>query len=119
MGWGRLRPRLGPAGSHGCGGGGPVGVAGGWNFATPEQTLARLEAAGFDRAGAEVWLQPEPVVLEPGEPLETYLATVVLPAHLAAMPAPERLAFVRAVAARLPSPELNYVRLNLVARRQA
>jgi len=92
-----------------------LGAASVWNFATPEQTALRLAAAGF--ADAEVWLQPEPVVLEPGEPLETYLATVVLPAHLAAMPAAERPAFVRAVAARLPGPELDYVRLNIVARR--
>jgi trans-aconitate 2-methyltransferase len=86
-----------------------------WTFATAEETRARLEGAGFRRA--EVWLQPEPVPLEPGEPLETFLETVCLGAHLERLPAGERRAFVRDVAARLPRPEIDYVRLNIVAER--
>jgi hypothetical protein len=35
------------------------------------------------------------------------------------LPAGERSAFVRMVAARMPAPELGYVRLNFVARRAA
>jgi trans-aconitate 2-methyltransferase len=53
--------------------------------------------------------------LEPGEPLEEFLATVVLGAHLAQLAPAERPAFVRAVARRLPRPEIDYVRLNIVA----
>jgi trans-aconitate 2-methyltransferase len=89
--------------------------SGPWTFATAEGTRARLERAGFRQA--EVWLQPEPTPLEAGEPLETYLETVCLGAHLERLPAGERRAFVRDVAARLPRPEIDYVRLNIVAER--
>jgi trans-aconitate 2-methyltransferase len=84
-------------------------------FATPEETRRRLEAAGFDEI--ETWLQPEPTRFEPGEPFETFLRTVVLGAHLARLPAGRRDAFVRAVADRLPEAVIDYVRLNIVARR--
>jgi trans-aconitate 2-methyltransferase len=86
-----------------------------WLFATPEATAERLAAAGF--TGIETWLNPEPTPLEPGEPLETFLATIVLREHLARLPAIDRPAFVHAVAARLPRPEIDYVRLNITARR--
>jgi trans-aconitate 2-methyltransferase len=91
------------------------GWTGPWNFATPEETRRRLSAAGFTQI--EAWLQDEEVELEPGEPLETYLATVSLGAHLDRLPLGQRPAFVKAVAARLPRPVLDYVRLNIVARR--
>lgn len=87
-----------------------------WTFATPAETRARLERAGF--GGVEVWLQPEPTPMSPGEPLETYLRTVVLGAHLDRLPAGEREPFVRAVAADLPRSEIDYVRLNIVAVRR-
>jgi trans-aconitate 2-methyltransferase len=93
------------------------GWPGPWNFATAEATRDRLEAAGF--ADVHTWLHEEPTPLEPGGPLETYLATVILGAHLERLPASARPAFVRAVAAGLPHPErpvLDYVRLNIVAR---
>ncbi|HET7720860.1 MAG TPA: hypothetical protein VFK43_12905, partial [Acidimicrobiales bacterium] len=47
------------------------------------------------------WLQEEPTPIEPGEPLETFLATVMLRAHLDRLPAGERAGFVRRVAERL------------------
>ena len=86
-----------------------------WTFATPTETAARLEAAGFD--DVETWLHDEPTPIEPGEPMETFLATVILRAHLERLPEGERAGFVRRVAERLPSNEIDYVRLNLVARR--
>jgi trans-aconitate 2-methyltransferase len=86
-----------------------------WTFATPEETAARLEAAGF--VDVQAWLHEEPTFIEPGEPMETFLATVMLRAHLDRLPEPDRAAFVRRVAERLPSPEIDYVRLNIVARR--
>jgi len=89
--------------------------AGPWLFATPEETSGRMEAAGF--VDVEAWLQDEPTPIEPGEPMETFLATVILRAHLDRMPDDDRAGFVRRVAERLPSPEIDYVRLNLVARR--
>jgi trans-aconitate 2-methyltransferase len=110
-----------------CGGAGNLGAVrqaladmgetwpGPWNFATPEQTVARMEAAGF--VDVEAWLHDEPTVIEAGEPMETFLTTVVLRAHVDRLPEGERAAFIREVAGRLPGSEIDYVRLNLVARR--
>jgi trans-aconitate 2-methyltransferase len=84
-------------------------------FETPEATERRLLAAGFE--GVRCWLVEDEVVLEPGEPLETYLRTIVLGAHLERLPADQRDAFVRDVARRLPDARLDYVRLNIDARR--
>jgi trans-aconitate 2-methyltransferase len=86
-----------------------------WTFATPDETKARMAAAGF--VDVEAWLHDEPTVIEPGEPLETFLTTVVLRSHVERLPEGERAGFVGAVAARLPTGEMDYVRLNIVARR--
>jgi trans-aconitate 2-methyltransferase len=111
-----------------CGGAGNIasvqrvlaGLGDGWlgpvHFETPLATATRLDAAGF--VDVEVWLTDEPTRFDPGEPLETYLRTVVLGAHLERLPAGERDAFVRAVAAALPEPLIDYVRLNIVATRR-
>jgi trans-aconitate 2-methyltransferase len=92
-------------------------VGDGWRgptrFETAEATAARLLAAGF--RDIRCWLTAEPVTLEAGRRLEDYLATIVLGAHLERLPEAERPAFVRAVAERLPSPTLDYVRLNIEA----
>jgi trans-aconitate 2-methyltransferase len=85
-----------------------------WLFATPEATAERLAAAGF--TAIETWLHPEPTPLEPGEPIETFLATVVLREHLVLLPEAARASFVHAVAERMPRPEIDYVRLNISAR---
>jgi trans-aconitate 2-methyltransferase len=110
-----------------CGGAGNVAniravlatIGDGWLgpqvFATPEETRSRLEAAGF--VAVETWLQPEPTRFEPGEPFETFLRTVVLGAHVQRLPEDERAAFVHEVASRLPRPEIDYVRLNILATR--
>ena len=90
------------------------GWAGPWTFASPEETTARLERAGF--TDAEAWLQH--VRVEPEDPRE-YLATVVLGSHLERVPAGRREDFVEAVLAELPEPAIDYVRLNLAARRPA
>ena len=86
-----------------------------WTFATPEETAARLRSAGF--VDVEAWLHDEPTLSEPGEPMETFLATVILRSHLDRRPEAERAGFVRQVAKRLPGPEIDYVRLNILARR--
>lgn len=110
-----------------CGGAGNIaslkrvlaGLGDGWQgeyrFATPAETTERLRASGF--VDIEAWLSDEPTRFEPGEPFETFLETVCLRQHLVRLPAKERAAFVKAVAARMPAPELDYVRLNIVARR--
>ena len=95
-----------------------AGIGDGWlgpaHFETPESTRGRLETAGF--VGVEAWLSREPTTFAPGEPFETFLATVVLGPHLERLPDSERAAFVHEVARRLPGPALDYVRLNVVAR---
>jgi trans-aconitate 2-methyltransferase len=83
------------------------------HFEQPLDTAARLEAAGF--GNVEVWLTDEPTTLEPGAPLETYLATVCLREHLALVPPADRERVVRAVATAMPEPVLDYVRLNILA----
>ena len=97
-----------------------AGIGDGWLgpvlFATPMETVVRLNAAGF--VDIECWLTDEPTRLEPGAPLETYLRTVVLGAHLARLAPAARDAFVRAVADALPEPVIDYVRLNIAAVRR-
>ena len=112
-----------------CGGAGNIariqavlaGIGDGWlrpaHFETPEATEARLRAAGF--VDVRCWLVEEPTVHGPGEPFETYLATVVLGAHLERLPPSERAAFVHDVAGRLDEPMIDYVRLNIDATRAA
>ena len=91
------------------------GWMGPWTFATPEEAAARLAAAGF--VDVETWLHEEPTPIDPGEPLETFLATVILRGHLARLPEDGRPGFVQRVAERLPSPVIDYVRLNVIARK--
>jgi trans-aconitate 2-methyltransferase len=89
------------------------GWSGPWNFATPEQTATRLQAAGF--TGADCWLQSWPVQVD--DP-RTYLETVCLGPHLERLQPGERARFLDAVMARLgEAPVLDYVRLNIVATR--
>ncbi len=84
-------------------------------FATPERTEERLRTAGF--AEAECWLHAEPTPFETLEALEAFLRTVVLRDHIRSMTDGEAEAFAHAVATRLPRLELDYVRLNIDARR--
>jgi trans-aconitate 2-methyltransferase len=84
-----------------------------WNFASPADTAARLERAGFGEI--ETWLEPYPVT--PEDPA-TYLRTVCLGPHLEQLPEVLRGEFVDAVRERAGD-ELDYVRLNITARRSA
>jgi trans-aconitate 2-methyltransferase len=89
-----------------------------WNFATPEETERRLGAAGFTDPRA--WLEDKP--LRPEHPRD-FIRTVTLGPLLAQLPEDEpelRDAFVDAVAAEMEEPlTLDYVRLNIEARRPA
>ena len=87
------------------------------HYETPLATTRRLDAAGF--VDIECWLTDEPTWFEPGEPFETYLRTVILGAHLERLPSEERDAFVDEVVARLPGTTIDYVRLNILARRRS
>ncbi len=84
-----------------------------WNFSSAEQTAERLEAAGFDRI--ETWLEPKP--LTPPEPRE-FMRTVTLGPHLEQLPEELRDDFLDAVVAEMDDPPtLDYVRLNIEAKR--
>jgi trans-aconitate 2-methyltransferase len=110
-----------------CGGAGNIAsvkavlatIGDGWtgdaHYETAEATADRLRAAGF--VDIRTWLHPEPTRFEPGEQLETFLRTVILGQHVDRLPPAEREGFVHAVAMRLPEPVIDYVRLNIVARR--
>lgn len=85
-----------------------------WNYASAENTRARLEQAGF--TDVETWLEPSRV--DPPEPRE-FLRTVCLRNHLAALPEDLRDGYLDTVADRYGDPALDYVRLNIKARRPA
>jgi trans-aconitate 2-methyltransferase len=84
-------------------------------FANAADTARRLEASGF--ADVWTWLNPEVADFSSRADLEAFLDTVVLRNHGENMPRPERAHLIRAVADRLPRGVLDYVRLNILARR--
>jgi trans-aconitate 2-methyltransferase len=82
-----------------------------WNYAGPEETEARLDAAGF--TAVRCWLEPWPVV--PPEP-EVFAGTICLGAHVERLPVGIRSQFVADVLATQTNPlRLDYVRLNIEA----
>lgn len=84
-------------------------------FATPEQTEETLIAAGFEEVGCGLLDWP----VHTPEPRE-FIRSVCLGAHSELLPEGLRVAFLDAVAGRLgPDPELDYVRLNISARKRA
>ncbi len=88
-----------------------AGWDGPWNYATPEQTLDRLGAAGFIEARA--WLEPKPA---PYEDIEQWLRTNALTAHTARLPDELREPYIQAVFRRLDSDATTtYIRLNIDA----
>ncbi len=84
-----------------------------WNFTTDEQARGWLEGAGF--VDVRAWLEAWPMT--PREPKD-YIRTVCLGHHLEKLPEELRSAYVDGVAERMP-PEIDYVRLNISARRAA
>ena len=84
-----------------------------WNFARPQETGTRLEAAGF--ADVETWLEDRPA--RPPE-MRTYLGTVCCGPYLGRLPEILHDAFLDDVMRRMgDDPVIDYVRLNLTARR--
>jgi len=90
-----------------------------WLYATPEETRERLTRAGF--TAIHTWLNPEPTVLSSREHLVDYLVTIILGQHVLKLPADQHRPFAEAVAdallRRANQPLIDYVRLNIVARR--
>jgi trans-aconitate 2-methyltransferase len=84
-----------------------------WNYATAEDTAARLTAAGFDEV--ECWLEPRPMTPADGR---AFASTVCLVRHLDPLPSELRDRFVDRVLERAGDPlVLEYVRLNMGGRR--
>ncbi len=91
------------------------------NYADALTTRTRLEAAGFQEV--ETWLHDEVAAFGSVDELARFLATVVLGGHLERLPEGERGPFAGVVAEEITgldgSPRLDYVRLNIDARRAA
>ncbi|CAN5786367.1 trans-aconitate 2-methyltransferase [soil metagenome] len=86
------------------------------HFANPDKTKDRLEKAGFENV--ETWLHEEPTEFDSVEKLARYLKTVILRQHVEVLAEGERNDFVRTVAERMSEePVVDYVRLNMLARR--
>jgi trans-aconitate 2-methyltransferase len=84
-----------------------------WNFANPAETEERLRRAGFE--GVSCWLEDKPI--RPENPYD-FTTTVTMGPHLTRLPEELRRSFAEAVLERSPDPlVLNYVRLNIDARR--
>lgn len=82
------------------------------NFASPRTTTARLAHAGF--VEVECWLEDK--LYRPADP-RGFLASVCLGAPLERLPAELHDPFIDAVLERAAPVELDYVRLNIAARR--
>ena len=85
------------------------------HYETAEDTERRLAAAGY--VDIRCWLTEEPTRFEPGEPFEAYLRTVALGPQVERLAEAERDAYVHAVATAIGDPIVDYVRLNITARR--
>jgi trans-aconitate 2-methyltransferase len=90
-------------------------------YADARTTARRLEAAGFEEV--ETWLHDEVAAFDSVDELARFLGTVVLGGHLEKLPQKDRGAFAAAVAEKVAAvdgtPALDYVRLNIMARRSA
>lgn len=94
-----------------------------WNFQRADATEERLRRAGFVDVACDLEVAPTPFDTE--ETFRDFVRTVVLRAHLAHLPEADTSlrprfldAVVNAVASEGPF-ELDYVRLNIAARRKA
>jgi trans-aconitate 2-methyltransferase len=80
-----------------------------WMFAGPQETHARLQAAGF--TSVRCWLEERPTW---PDDLAGFVRSSILPAHMARLPEQRRESFATAVIERVREP-LDYVRLNASA----
>lgn len=86
-------------------------------FAGPGETARRLAGAGF--VDVSCWLSDAPTPFPSPAAFEVFLGTVCLRPYLGVVPDAERPAFVARVVRAMGRPEIDYVRLNIVARRGA
>jgi len=90
-------------------------------YADAQTTAGRLQASGFEEI--ETWLHDEVAAFGSVDELARFLGVVVLGGHMERLPEEERGPFAAAVAAKITAvdgrPALDYVRLNILARRSA
>lgn len=96
------------------------GWNGPWEYADADTTASRLEAAGF--TDIHTWLQPAPAVFDDAAAYREFVTNVVCRQHLNRLPDEDlRRRFVDLIteqaAQDAPAFELDYLRLNLDARR--
>jgi len=88
-----------------------------WNFPTAEDTAARLKRLGF--TDVRVWLNAEPTPFASRQEMAEFTRVSCLGPWLARLPVGRHDELVQAVAERLHNLELDYVRLNVIARQAA
>lgn len=90
-----------------------------WEYATPKVTAERLTRAGF--TDIHTCLNPKPTTLPSRQHLADYLETIILGRHVLQLPPEQHRPFAEAVAdtilRRTGQALIDYVRLNIVARR--
>ncbi|MDA8301731.1 MAG: methyltransferase domain-containing protein [Actinomycetota bacterium] len=89
--------------------------AGTWLYPSVADTEARLRSAGFTEV--QVWTNAEPTLFADRTVLVDFLEVVCLREHVATLPPAMRRDFVERVAAKMAEPVIDYVRLNIVARK--
>lgn len=87
-----------------------------WEFADGETTAARLDKAGFDVT--EAILRPHPIRVDDPNVLRRFLKAAILGGYLDQMIPEKRDDFVEKVADAMTEPVVDYVRLEVVARRR-
>jgi trans-aconitate methyltransferase len=95
------------------------GWTGVWQFASAEDTAARLLAAGF--TAIDAWLEEAPTTLATADDYKAFVTTVIYHPHLARLPQTLHAAFIDEVtalaSATTPAFNLDYWRLNIAATR--
>jgi len=86
-----------------------------FRFATAEETARLLEECGF--TGVETSLTLAPTPFPTREKFRDFVATVILRSYLGALPTPLQPDFIEAFVDASPEWHLDYVRLNLYARK--
>jgi trans-aconitate 2-methyltransferase len=86
-------------------------------YASVAECESALDAGGFE--ALDVWLHPEPVMFASRQALGRFLVDAALAPHLEAIPEAEHAAFIDDLVHALRAPQLEFIRLNILARARA
>lgn len=86
-----------------------------WLYPSVADTEVRLRSAGFTEL--RVWTNAEPTAFADRAVFADFLEAICLRAHVATLPPAVRRDFVERVAAEMAEPVIDYVRLNILARK--